>query len=248
MDREKKKDQDGVSRRNVRRRLQDFLLLRKEIMHEHPETFLPTLRDLVDLDKINFWPPPMGFVEETVRRLDQFMQCISSHPNLWNHDLVRTFLRSAELQVIIIIIIITNGFPVCGGFQSKLVLQVDVLQMDTFARRKLLIERICEMYPSSATDNEEYFLTFTQNTVTALRDGLLNVVHAGRRVLQCQRGKEKTVGCRSIDRRGLRGLTILIRFTKRNGSCCTKLRGSYRALEWDDEDGAPAKRLCQSNM
>ncbi|KAI8145182.1 ankyrin repeat-containing domain protein [Fennellomyces sp. T-0311] len=153
---------DAEPSRTVKRRLEDFMLLRKDILHELPESFLPTLRHLFDPEQIMplMHPPPMHVLDEAVRRLDMFMDYLYQHPVLHNHDLVRTFVQSPELKR-------------------------DVILNASLARRHLMIEKICDSYPSESgfggSDDEEYFFTFAQTTVEPLRDSLLAVVRAGRR-------------------------------------------------------------------
>lgn len=75
------------------------MFLRREILHEYPESFLPTLRHLVDPEQVDLRPPPNALLEEAVTCLNQFMECLRFHPNLGEHDLIRTFVRSSELKV-----------------------------------------------------------------------------------------------------------------------------------------------------
>ena len=88
--------------RTVKRRLEDFKLLRKDLLHEFPEACLPTLRHIFDPEKIIsliHHPEPMHVLEESVGRLDRFMEYLWQHPMLQNHELVHTFVRSPELKV-----------------------------------------------------------------------------------------------------------------------------------------------------
>ncbi|KAI9498643.1 hypothetical protein BDB00DRAFT_867275 [Zychaea mexicana] len=156
------------SSRTVKRRLDDFRLLRKDILHEFPESFVPTLRHLFDpghLVSVVVQPPPMHVLEEAVGRLDRFMDCLYQHSVLRNHDLVKTFVQTPELKR-------------------------DVILNASLARRHLMIEKICDSYPSETdlggSDDKEYFFTFAQTTIEPLRDSLLSAVRAGRRVTRCR--------------------------------------------------------------
>ncbi|KAI7857603.1 hypothetical protein BDC45DRAFT_500209 [Circinella umbellata] len=161
--------------RTVKRRFKDFQLLRKDLLHEFPEVFLPTLRHLFDPEKIISLihnPYPMHILEEAVGRLNRFMEYLWEHPILRNHELVHTFVRSPELER-------------------------DVILHASLARRHLLIEKICDTYPSETdlggSDDKEYFFTFAQTTIEPLRDALLGVVRAGRRVTRSNQALEQMI-------------------------------------------------------
>ncbi|KAJ8664042.1 hypothetical protein O0I10_000320 [Lichtheimia ornata] len=160
----------GQRNEQRQRRLADFVQLRKDISHECPEAFLPTLRHLVDPEQVDLRPPPIYLREEAIQRLGHFMQWLQQHPTLQDHDLVRTFVRSKELKR-------------------------ETIETASFARRDLLLEKIGESFSSSGnefggSEDEEYFFSYSQSNIEALRDSLLGVILAGRQVIRCRRDLE----------------------------------------------------------
>ncbi|KAI9243570.1 hypothetical protein BDA99DRAFT_530210 [Phascolomyces articulosus] len=164
----------GIETRTVKRPLEDFKLLRKDILHEFPEVFLPTLRHIFDPEKILplvYDPqPPMHVLEEALGRLIRFMDYLYQHPILRHHELIRIFVRSPELT------------------------REDIVHA-SLARRHLMIEKICDDYPSETdlggSDDKEYFFTFAQTTIEPLRDALLGVVKTSRSVTKCRQVLEQ---------------------------------------------------------
>ncbi|KAI8069830.1 uncharacterized protein B0P05DRAFT_589294 [Gilbertella persicaria] len=142
--------------RTVKRSLQDFLFLRSELLYEMPEVFLPTLEHTSDPTL----PPFM--MENTLGKLQAFMDWILDHPILRYHDLVLSFTRCS-----------TN-------------LQRTVIKDKSFSRRKLLLEKINDTIPfviSSngngsvmSSKNEEYFLSYIRQTMLPLKELYLNAV------------------------------------------------------------------------
>ncbi|ORY96374.1 hypothetical protein BCR43DRAFT_491590 [Syncephalastrum racemosum] len=153
--------------RSVERSLEDFMLLRRVVLHENPEAFMPTLRHMVDPSQVDLRPPPSAIIEDTTRKIQHFMDYLQQHPTLRESSVVQTFVRTPELKK-------------------------DVFENNSFARRKLKVEQICDSYRSGSdlggSDDEEYFFSFAQNTITHLRDGVLDLVRAGRKV---SRGRQE---------------------------------------------------------
>lgn len=92
----------------VERTWDDFLFLRQEILHELPESFLPTLGNgggvggddlFMDPCLLDLGPPPLLLLQKCARRLDQFMDHLQRHPMLRNHDQVRAFICTPHLNV-----------------------------------------------------------------------------------------------------------------------------------------------------
>ncbi|KAI7874837.1 hypothetical protein K492DRAFT_240624, partial [Lichtheimia hyalospora FSU 10163] len=185
----------GQSNEQRQRRLAEFVQLRKDISHECPEAFLPTLRHLVDPEQVDLRPPPIYLREEAIQRLDHFMQWLQQHPTLQEHDLVRTFVRSKELKR-------------------------ETIETASFARRDLLLEKIGESFSSSGnefggSEDEEYFFSYSQSNIEALRDSLLGVVRAGRQVIRCRRDLEMAMhqlvqGWNQVDKQASAMLTMKV--------------------------------------
>ncbi|KAF1799091.1 hypothetical protein FB192DRAFT_1476086 [Mucor lusitanicus] len=142
--------------RTVSRKLQDFTLLRKELLYEMPELFLPTFSQLTDPSDMDLRPPPAAWIDATLTKLQSFMDWLQYHPTLKHHDLVMSFVRSS-----------------CA-------LQQSVIRDNSFSRRKLMLEKIKDI-PLTATSmvsskDEEYFLTYAQEIMMPLKEHYLNMV------------------------------------------------------------------------
>lgn len=158
------------SMRIVKRRLQDFIFLRQELLYEMPETFLPTFQNLQDPLLIDLKPPPLAWIDVTMTRLQSFMDWLQYHPVLRYHDLVISFVRS-----------LTD-------------LQPSLIRDNSFSRRKLLLEKISDLpLPHCVTNSvdEEYFLTYAQEMMMPLKNGFLSVLMTGRRMIYVNQGMSK---------------------------------------------------------
>ncbi|KAI8637158.1 hypothetical protein BD408DRAFT_396143 [Parasitella parasitica] len=146
--------------RLVSRKIQDFLFLRKELLYEMPELFLPTFSQLYNPSNIDLHPPPLVLLDVTLTRLQSFMDWLQYHPILRNHDLVMMFVRSS-----------------CD-------LQKSVIRDNSFSRRKLMLEKIKDIPLGTASmmssKEEEYFFKYAQETIMPLKEHFLNVVLTGR--------------------------------------------------------------------
>ncbi|KAK4516021.1 uncharacterized protein ATC70_010982 [Mucor velutinosus] len=148
--------------RIVSRKLQDFTFLRKELLYEMPELFLPTFSQLTDPSTMDLRPPPLAWIDATLTKLQSFMDWLQYHPLLKHHDLVMSFVRSS-----------------CD-------LQKSVIRDNSFSRRKLMLEKIKDI-PLTTTSmvsskDEEYFLTYAQEIMMPLKELYLNVVLKGRQL------------------------------------------------------------------
>ncbi|GAN02318.1 hypothetical protein MAM1_0020d01761 [Mucor ambiguus] len=146
--------------RIVSRKLQDFAFLRKELLYEMPELFLPTFSQFTDPSTMDLRPPPLAWIDDTLTKLQSFMDWLQYHPILKHHDLVMSFVRSS-----------------CD-------LQKSVIRDNSFSRRKLMLEKIKDI-PLTATSmmsskDEEYFLTYAQEIMMPLKEHYLNMVLEGR--------------------------------------------------------------------
>ncbi|CAO3685117.1 unnamed protein product [Rhizopus stolonifer] len=138
--------------KSVKRGLQDFLFLRKELLYEIPELVLPTLNDMTE--------PPINeplLINALLQRLQYFMAWIESHPILHYHDLVATFVRSS-----------------CW--------EPAVIRDHSFSRRRLLEEKLHTFSWGVNSTEEEYFFSYIQDTMSLLQDNYLKVLNAGRMV------------------------------------------------------------------
>lgn len=153
--------------REVKRRFQDFLFLRSELLYEMPELFLPAFQQMKNPLDVDLKPPPLAWVNMTLNRFQSFMNWLQYHPVLRYHDLVISFVRSsAELQR-------------------------SMIRDNSFSRRKLLLEKMSDLpLPNSVTSikDEEYFLTYAREMMKPLKDGLLNFLLAGRKMIYSGQG------------------------------------------------------------
>lgn len=155
------------SMRIVKRKLQDFLFLRAELLYEMPELFLPTFHQMINPVTVDLKPPPLAWIDITLTRLQSFMDWLQYHPVLRYHDLVISFIRSsAELQR-------------------------SMIRDNSFSRRKLLLEKISDLpLPNSVmtSKDEEYFLAYAQDMMRPLKEHFLNILMTGRNMLCCNQG------------------------------------------------------------
>lgn len=150
-----------------KRKLHDFLFLRKELLYEMPEIFLPTFEHVSDPLLIDFKPPPLPWIDLTLHNLQSFMTWLQYHPVLRYHDLVISFVRSSSD------------------------LQRSVICDNSFSRRKLLLEKISDApLPNSvmSSKEEEYFLLFAQETMAPLKKHYLKVLMTGRSMVNSAQG------------------------------------------------------------
>jgi hypothetical protein len=154
--------------RMVKRKLQDFLFLRKELLYEMPEIFLPAFERMPDPLLIDLKPPPLAWIDLTLNKLQTFMCWLQYHPVLRYHDLVISFVRSSSD------------------------LQRSVIRDNSFSRRKLLLEKIGDSpLPNNSvmnTKDEEYFLTYAQDMMSPLKNHFLNVSMTGRNMINISQG------------------------------------------------------------
>lgn len=160
--------------RTVSRKLQDFTLLRKELLYEMPELFLPTFSQLTDPSDMDLRPPPAAWIDATLTKLQSFMDWLQYHPTLKHHDLVMSFVRSS-----------------CA-------LQQSVIRDNSFSRRKLMLEKIKDI-PLTATSmvsskDEEYFLTYAQEIMMPLKEHYLNMVLKARHLQHTGQGLKGGAG------------------------------------------------------
>ncbi|KAI9487577.1 MAG: hypothetical protein EXX96DRAFT_84605 [Benjaminiella poitrasii] len=151
------------SMRTVKRKFEDFSLLRKGLLYEIPELFLPTLQQIPYPDLIDFRPPPFALIEETLGRLQSFMMWLQYHPLLQHHDLVLSFVR------------------------SSLDLQKSTVKDNSFSRRQLLLEKISDT-PFLNGDmmnskGEEYFLKYTEGIMMPLKSHFMDVLTSCRKLI-----------------------------------------------------------------
>ncbi|KAL7333573.1 hypothetical protein PS15p_202461 [Mucor circinelloides] len=144
----------------VSRKLQDFAFLRKELLYEMPELFLPTFSQLSNPSTMDLRPPPLALIDATLATLQSFMDWLQYHPILKHHDLVMSFVRSS-----------------CD-------LQKSVIRDNSFSRRKLMLEKIKDVALATtsmmSSKDEEYFLTYAQEIMMPLKEHYLNIVLKGR--------------------------------------------------------------------
>lgn len=156
--------------REVKRRFQDFLFLRSELLYEMPELFLPAFQQMKNPLDVDMKPPPLAWVNMTLNRFQSFMEWLQYHPVLRYHDLVISFVRSsAELQR-------------------------SMIRDNSFSRRKLLLEKMSDLpLPNSVTSikDEEYFLTYAREMMKPLKDGLLDFLLAGRKMIYSGQGNNE---------------------------------------------------------
>ena len=164
--------------RLVTRKLQDFSFLRKELLYEMPELFLPIFNQLSDPNSIDLLPPPLVLMDATLIKLQSFMEWLQYHPILKYHDLVISFVRSS-----------------CD-------LQKSVIRDNSFSRRKLMLEKIKDIPLANSnmmsSKDEEYFLKYAQEIMMPLKEHYLNVVLTGRKLKHAGSGIYKNIENGSI--------------------------------------------------
>ena len=154
--------------RTVKRRFQDFVFLRNELLYEVPELFLPTFKHPNPLS-VDLKPPPLAWINATLDRLQSFMFVLQYHPTLRYHDLVVSFVRSSSE------------------------LQPSVIRSHSFSRRKLMLEKISDLpLPTTLTTSkeEEYFLSYAQELMKPLKENLFHVLMKGRNIMTANGGKQ----------------------------------------------------------
>lgn len=72
----------------VKRTLEDFIILRKKLLDETPELFLPTFKDMLHPEWIDLHPPPLTVIHAALKKLQSFMECLQQHPTINSHDYV----------------------------------------------------------------------------------------------------------------------------------------------------------------
>ncbi|KAI8990341.1 hypothetical protein BDB01DRAFT_781005 [Pilobolus umbonatus] len=151
------------SMKTVKRRLEDFIFLRKELLYELAEIFLPTFRFMTDPMLIDLKPPPFPLIDTTLSSIKIFMNWLLNHPTLHNHDLVISFVR----------------LPTD--------LQKTMIRDMSYSKRQLLLEKIYDLPLSHhciSTKNEEYFLKYTEEMMEPLKDSYYRCLKSARRVME----------------------------------------------------------------
>lgn len=83
----------------VRRSFDDFRFVRQQILFELPETFIPTLTDILNPELFNLHPPPIVFLDRATQALNAFLSCLFENHTLKIHELVWEFVMVPDLQV-----------------------------------------------------------------------------------------------------------------------------------------------------
>lgn len=148
----------------VKRTLQDFIVLRNELLYETPELFLPTYKEILNPESIDLHPPPLTLVHTSLKKLQSLMNYLLYHPILRNHDLVVSFVRStADLQ------------------QS-------VMHDHSTMQRKLLLEKMSVCTSIMNTKEEEYFLQYIEDMMKPLKMYFKDIIMAGRKLIHSGTG------------------------------------------------------------
>jgi hypothetical protein len=90
---------DRQSITTVRRSLDDFKFVRQQILFELPETFIPTLSDVLNPEAFDLKPPPLKLLEATTNALNRFLKCLFENHTLKVHELIWEFVMVPDLQV-----------------------------------------------------------------------------------------------------------------------------------------------------
>ncbi|KAG2179984.1 hypothetical protein INT43_003771, partial [Umbelopsis isabellina] len=146
----------------VRRSFDDFRFVRQQILFELPETFIPTLTDILNPESFNLHPPPIVFLDRATQALNAFLGCLFENHTLKIHELVWEFVMVPDLQR-------------------------DVIRRRSSAKRDLLIESINDEYSSSLEnlESEKQFFLFTKNAMQPLHTALARVAFCSKRIQSC---------------------------------------------------------------
>ncbi|KAJ2963101.1 hypothetical protein NQZ79_g1828 [Umbelopsis isabellina] len=120
----------------VRRTFDDFRFIRQQILFELPETFIPTLTDILNPESFNLHPPPIVFLDRATQALNTFLSCLFENHTLKIHELVWEFVMVPDLQR-------------------------DVIRRRSSAKRDLLLESISDEYSSSLENLENVAVEIT---------------------------------------------------------------------------------------
>lgn len=81
------------------RSLDDFKFLRQTLLLEGPDACIPSLEHFYSPFLLSPSRPSKAVLTISTRRLDMFLNYLSDHPVLRNHELVWEFMLMPELQV-----------------------------------------------------------------------------------------------------------------------------------------------------
>jgi small subunit ribosomal protein S11 len=81
------------------RSLDDFRFLRENLLVEGPDACIPSLEGFFSPFLLSPSRPSKTVLTISARRLDMFLNYLSDHPVLANHELVWEFMLMPELQV-----------------------------------------------------------------------------------------------------------------------------------------------------
>lgn len=81
------------------RSLDDFRFLRENLLVECPDACIPSLEGFFSPFLLSPSRPSKTSLAISARRLDMFLNYLSDHPVLANHELVWEFMLMPELQV-----------------------------------------------------------------------------------------------------------------------------------------------------
>ncbi|KAI9286257.1 hypothetical protein BC943DRAFT_359426 [Umbelopsis sp. AD052] len=136
----------------VRRSLEDFRFIRQQISFELPETFMPTLSDILNPEAFDLKPPPLKFLETATQTLNRFLKSLFQNNTLKIHELIWEFVMVPDLQR-------------------------DIIRRRSSAKRDLLLDSIADEYSSNLEnlESENHFFVFTKNTMQPLKDAFYRV-------------------------------------------------------------------------
>ncbi|ORX54134.1 hypothetical protein DM01DRAFT_1383500 [Hesseltinella vesiculosa] len=130
----------------VHRGWDDFVALRQQLLHEHPELFLPTLTSLLDPLMFHIYPPPMVLVNQSMRQFHRFLDYLQRHPVLRCHDAVLRFVRSSTFDMA-------------------------VLETQSFSKRNLMLDTLERMTPPPPSEFDEgSFLSYAQGLMMPMME------------------------------------------------------------------------------
>ncbi|KAJ3044862.1 hypothetical protein HK097_001348 [Rhizophlyctis rosea] len=136
----------------VYRTLDDFVFLREQLAVEHPEVFLPELRDLTStLQSTKALKSPNGsrVMKRVIKRLNIFVRCLLTHPTLSTHELCWEFLVFPDVECI------TPSF------------KREVIVARTSSKLQSLLEDIYENY-APLVDNLDEFVDWFRRSEESL--------------------------------------------------------------------------------
>lgn len=113
------------------RSLDDFRFLRKNLLVEGPDACIPSLEGFFSPFLLSPSRPSKTVLAISARRLDMFLNYLSDHPVLANHELVWEFMLMPELQVHVTLLVFNAALSsITDGTLLILIIFVNEIERD----------------------------------------------------------------------------------------------------------------------